>query len=111
MTKNEKTLRILKYIGLITYIAVTVFLVIMLCAFIPDYTAQVEFWKLGGAICMLVTLYASIVYIIPIILGIVCTVISNRIENKKSKRRSVIMIIAPIVTALANFLFYIIVLK
>ena len=111
MTKSEKTLKVLKYVGWIVYFAVTAFLVIMLCAFIPDYIAQIEFWKLGGAICMLVTLLASIVYIIPIILGIVCTVISNKIGNKQGKRNYVAMIIAPIVTALANFLFYLITLK
>ena len=111
MTKKEKTLRILKYIGLITYIAVTAFLVIMLCAFLPDYIAQVEFWKLGGAICMLVTLLASIAYIIPIILGVVGTVISNKIKNKRSKRNCIIMIIAPLVTAIVNFATYLIILK
>ena len=60
---------------------------------------------------MLVTLLASIAYIIPIILGVVGTVISNKIKNKRSKRNCIIMIIAPLVTAIVNFATYLIILK
>ena len=111
MTKNEKTLKALKYIGLIAYIAVTAFLVFMMCIFIPDYINKIDYWAFGGAICMLVTLFASIAYIIPIILGVVGTIISNKIKNKRSKRNCIIMIIAPLVTAIVNFATYLIILK
>lgn len=111
MTKKEKTLRILKYIGLITYIAATAFLVYMMCLFLPDYIAQIEYWRLGAVICMLVTLYASIGYIIPIVLGIIGTVMSSKMQNKKSKRNCIIMIIAPLLTAIVNFATYLIILK
>lgn len=111
MTKKEKTLRILKYIGLITYIAVTAFLVYMMCLFLPDYIAQIEYWSVGAVICMLVTLYASIGYIIPIVLGIIGTVMSSKMQNRKSKRNCIIMIIAPLATAIVNFATYLIILK
>lgn len=110
MTKQEKKLKIFKYIGLIIYSLITLFMIYMLCAFIPDYIAKTDLWKLGGAICMLVTLYASIGYIIPITLGIIGTVISKKIQNAKSKRNSILMIIVPIITTVLNFITYLILL-
>ena len=112
MDKKQKTLKIFKYIGVIVYALITAFLILMLCMSIPDFIKQESgWWKLGGVLVMVITLCASIGYIVPIVLGIIGTVISSKIENRKSKRNCIIMIIAPLVTAIANFATYLIILK
>ncbi len=112
MTKKEKTLRIFKYIGVIFYALITAFLIYMLSLFIVDFIKQVNGWQLGGAILgLIVTPLASIGYIVPITLGIIGTVISNKIQNIKSKRNCIIMTVAPILTAVAIFVTYLIILK
>ncbi len=113
MTKNEKTLKLLKTIGLIAYIAVTAFLVFMMLLFISSLggSQNDDWWKLGGAVCLVLTLFASILYIIPLTLGIVGIVMSSKIKNKKSIRNSIIMTVAPPATTLINFLIYMLILK
>ena len=111
MTKNEKKLKIFKCVGLGVYLLITLFMVVMLCAFIPGYIKQEnDWWKLGGVIAMLYTLFASVGYVIPITLGIIGTVISKKIQNAKSKRNCILMIVAPILTTLVNFLTYVFIL-
>lgn len=111
MDKKQKTLRIFKYIGLILYILITAFLIASLAAVLADRAADKDLWELGGALLMIITLIASIGYIVPVTLGIIGAVISSKIQNRKSKRNCIIMIIAPLVTAIANFATYLIILK
>lgn len=111
MTKKEKTLRVLKRVGLITYLITTAFLVFMMCLFLTDIDKSNDWWKLGGAVCLVLTLFASILYIMPLTLGIVGIVMSSKIKNKKSIRNSIIMTIAPPATTLINFLLYMLILK
>ncbi|MBR2024296.1 MAG: hypothetical protein IKA02_00635 [Clostridia bacterium] len=128
MTKKEKTLRIFKCIGLVAYLLVTAFMVLMLCTFIPDYIEQKDgWWKLGGALAMIFSLISAIGYIIPITLGIVGIVILRKIDKeesenenlqilletktKRSKKIYVAMIVVPILTTVADFVTYQILLR
>ena len=110
MTKKEKTLRVLKRVGLITYLITTAFLVFMMCLFLTDIDKSNDWWKLGGVFVMLFSLIGSIVYIVPITLGIVGAVISRKIENKKSKRNCIIMAVVPPITVALNTLVYLAIL-
>jgi len=111
MDKRQKAIKILKIAGTIIYAATTAFLIIMFVAFLPDYIAQEKLWELGGIVMLIVTLSASIAYIVPIALGGVGAVISSKIQDRKSKIYFTFMIFVPIATAVANFVTYLILLK
>ena len=111
MERKQKTLKVLKTIGTVFYLLTTIFLIIMLASLISDYLAGNEHWKLGGAFLLIITLAASIAYIIPIILGGIGVFISARLKNKRSKLYCIFMIFVPVITAIANFVTYLILLK
>ena len=111
MDKKKTYIKTFKIIGTIIYALATIFLIIMLSAVISDMKADKDLWELGGAISMIVTLTASIAYILPIILGGVGIHFSKKLEDKKSKLFFIFMICMPILTAIANFVTYLIILN
>ncbi|MBO5357002.1 MAG: hypothetical protein J6A95_04465 [Clostridia bacterium] len=111
MDKKTSAIKIFKIAGAIIYALTTIFLIIMLSAVMVDMRADKDLWELGGALSMVITLIASIAYIIPIILGGIGTVMSGKIGDKKSKLYFIFMIFVPVVTAAANFVTYLIILK
>ena len=111
MDNRKRIIKALKFAGIIVYLLTTAFLIIMLSAVIADYYAGNKHWQLGGAFALVITLRASIAYIIPVMLGGIGSVISSRIYDKKSKIHFTFIIFVPIVTAIINFITYLIILK
>lgn len=111
MDKKKNAIKIFKIVGTIIYALTTIFLIIMLSTFISDMVANVDLWKLGGAISMIITLIASIAYIIPIVLGIIGVSFSKRPEDRKSKLYFIFMILVPVITAIVNLVTYLIILN
>lgn len=111
MDKKKTAIKAFKIVGTIIYALATIFLIIMLSAVISDMRADKDLWELGGVISMVVTLIASIAYILPIILGGIGIHFSKKLEDKKSRMFFIFMICVPIVTAIANFVTYLIVLN
>ena len=111
MEKKKTTIKIFKIVGSIIYALATIFLIIMLSAVISDMNADKDLWELGGVLSMVITLVASLAYLIPIILGGIGIHISKKAEDKKSKLFCIFMIVVPFVTAIANFVTYLILLK
>lgn len=113
MTKNEKTLKVLKKVGLIAYLLVTAILVFFMLLLVSSLGGDQndDWWKLGGAICLVLSLFASILYVIPLTLGIVGIVMSAKIKNKKSIKNCILMTIVPPATTIVNFLIYLLILK
>ena len=83
----------------------------MLASVYQDYKAQENFWTIGGAFSFVFSLYASILYVIPVVLGGIGAAMSSKMHDKKSKIYFVFMIFVPIATAIINFVTYMILLK
>lgn len=112
MDKKQKAVKIMKITGTIIYIAVTVFLLLALLITLPDIVGEKDFGQaLGGVIMLVITLIASGVYIIPVIMGGVGIAISSKIQDKKSKIYFVFMVLVPIITAIINFVTYFVLLN
>ena len=111
MDKKQKTNLILKIVGTAIYTLITAILIVFIAEVFIDRAADEQLWELGGVLLMIVTLLISIAYIVPIGTGIAGVVISNRIPSKKDKIFFIFMIVIPIVTAIANFATYLIILK
>ncbi len=111
MKRKQKAIKALKIIGAIIYLLTTIFLIIMLVSLLADYFEGNEHWKLGGVFVFVITLAASCAYIIPIIMGGVGTAIAIKAKDRKSKIYFLFMIFVPIITALANLITYMILLK
>ena len=111
MEKKKKAIKAFKIVGSIIYILTTAFLIIMLSAVISDMKADKDLWELGGALSMAITLIASIAYIIPMVLGIIGVRFAKKLEMNGSRVFCTLMIFVPLVTACANFVTYLIMLK
>lgn len=109
---NKKTLiKAFKIAGTIIYALTTIFLIVMLTAVMIDMKADKDLWELGGAFSMVITLTASTAYVLPVVLGGIGTAISSKIQDRKGKIFFIFMIFVPIITAIANFVTYLIILK
>lgn len=110
MDTNRKSLKGFKITSLVIYIIVTVILLLFLVPAIPDLISDEDGWAaLGGVLLMVVSLCICIAYIIPVILSIVGLVKTKQLEGEektKNKIQFILLLIAPLLTTLFNFLAY-----
>lgn len=111
MDNKKIVLKAFKIIGAVIYALVTAFLIIMLISVYKDYKAQENLWELGGVFAFMFTSIASVLYIVPVVLGGIGMFISSKIQDKKSKIYFVFMIFVPVATAIANLVTYLVLLK
>lgn len=102
----------LKIVGTVFYGIITLPLLLVLFWSIPSLLGKDIGWNaLGGVILMVYTsAIAFILYLTPIIIGIVGLCKNKNVleleQAKRNKRHFVLMIILPILTTLLNFLSY-----
>lgn len=111
MSKRERSVKTIKIISTIIYVAVTVFLLVVFFISLPDMLNLEDAWAgVGGALLMVFTLAVSAIYIIPIILSSVGLVIAKRNGITRGRKILALMIILPLVTTVVNFLAYYLIL-
>ncbi|MBO5286928.1 MAG: hypothetical protein J6B34_02260 [Clostridia bacterium] len=93
MEKSLKTAKVLKFVGTIVYVAMTVFLVVALIYSIPrpDPDAEIDLSKLGYVLAVIIySIVGFFVYLIPTILGIVGIFITRKKIPEEKKRSNAI---------------------
>ncbi len=105
--KNPKSISVLKIIGTIIYIITTCVLALLVIIHLPNLE---DGWdSLGYVLVVLVySIFASVAYLAPLIMGIVGLVISAKKAPPEKKRGNTVyfifMIVLPIITLIAFFL-------
>ncbi len=104
--KAPKSIAVLKIIGTIIYLITTCVLILLVIIHLPNLE---DGWdSLGYVLVVLVySIFASIAYAVPLIMGIVGLVISAKKSPPEKKRGNTVyfitMIILPIITLVAFF--------
>ena len=99
---KKKAIKVLKIIGTVIYAIVAVFLLVL---FLTSYPTIEDGWdRLGYVLGVIIySIIALCIYAIPIIMGIVGTILSKKAEDKKSIIYFIFMIVLPIVTVVLFF--------